>query len=212
MSETAGGQRTWARTSRARSFIRYDQLLTMLTFDMFNCSYKRVKGRSHTVEKRKASHPQKPHATSQPSRFSHTPRLSTDAAHVQLYIMMLSSRDDTLAMSLTWRCLSSTGARHDHTVGMSYQDVVGPRAGVRRPAAAGVSVMHAWYSCGACMVQLRCLCAWVALAGSMLKHNDWVCRECDFVQDATLWCCPFSRFVYHSYGHRRGGMVVTEEC
>ena len=44
-------------------------------------SYKRVKGRSHTVEKRKAIHPQKPHATSQPSRFSHTPRLSTDAAH-----------------------------------------------------------------------------------------------------------------------------------
>ena len=27
------------------------------------CSYKRVKGRSHTVEKRKAIHPQKPHAT-----------------------------------------------------------------------------------------------------------------------------------------------------
>ena len=46
-----------------------------------NCSYKRVTGRSHTVEKRKASHPQKPHATSQPSRLSHTPRLSTDAAH-----------------------------------------------------------------------------------------------------------------------------------
>ena len=44
-------------------------------------SYKRVKGRSHTVEKRKAIHPQKPHATSQPSRFSHTPRLSTDSAH-----------------------------------------------------------------------------------------------------------------------------------
>ena len=43
--------------------------------------YKRVKGRSHTVEKRKAIHPQKPHATSQPSRFSHTPRLSTDPAH-----------------------------------------------------------------------------------------------------------------------------------
>ena len=29
-------------------------------------SYKRVKGRSQTVEKRKASQPQKPHATSQP--------------------------------------------------------------------------------------------------------------------------------------------------
>ena len=43
------------------------------TGDMYTCSYKRVKGRSHTVEKRKASHPQKPHATSQPSRFSHTP-------------------------------------------------------------------------------------------------------------------------------------------
>ena len=27
------------------------------------CSYKRVKGRSHTVEKGKAIHPQKPHAT-----------------------------------------------------------------------------------------------------------------------------------------------------
>ena len=35
------------------------------------------------MEKRKASHPPKPHATSQPSRFSHTPRLSTDAAHNQ---------------------------------------------------------------------------------------------------------------------------------
>ena len=33
------------------------------------------------MEKRKASQPQKPHATSQPSRFSHTPTLSTDAAH-----------------------------------------------------------------------------------------------------------------------------------
>ena len=32
-------------------------------------SYKRVKGRSHTVEKRKAIHPQRPHATSQPSRL-----------------------------------------------------------------------------------------------------------------------------------------------
>ena len=48
--------------------------------DWVDCrdSYKRVKGRSHTVEKRKASQPQKPHATSQPSRFSHTPTLSTD--------------------------------------------------------------------------------------------------------------------------------------
>ena len=44
-------------------------------------SSKRVKGRSRTVEKRKAIHPQKPHATSQPSRIPHTPRLSTDAAH-----------------------------------------------------------------------------------------------------------------------------------
>ena len=31
-----------------------------------------MKGRSHTVEKRKSSHPHKLHATSQPSRFSHT--------------------------------------------------------------------------------------------------------------------------------------------
>ena len=38
--------------------------------------YKRVKGRSHTVEKRISMHPHKPHATSQPSRFSHTRRLS----------------------------------------------------------------------------------------------------------------------------------------
>ena len=46
-------------------------------------SYKRVKGRSHTAEKRISMHPHKPHATSQPSRFSHTPRLSTDSAHNQ---------------------------------------------------------------------------------------------------------------------------------
>ena len=46
-------------------------------------SYKRVKGRSHTVEKRKSIHPHKPHSTSQPSKFSHTPRLSTDSAHKQ---------------------------------------------------------------------------------------------------------------------------------
>ena len=36
-------------------------------------NYKILKGRSHTVEKRNATHPQKPYATSQPSRFSHTP-------------------------------------------------------------------------------------------------------------------------------------------
>ena len=47
------------------------------------CSYKRVKGRSHTVEKRISMLPHKPHATSQPSRFSHMPRLSTDSAHNQ---------------------------------------------------------------------------------------------------------------------------------
>ena len=44
-------------------------------------SYKRVKGRSHTVEKRISMLPHKPHATIQPSRFSHTPRISTDSAH-----------------------------------------------------------------------------------------------------------------------------------
>ena len=42
-------------------------------------SYKRVKGRSHTVEKRISMLPHKPHVTSQPSRFSHTPRLGTDS-------------------------------------------------------------------------------------------------------------------------------------
>ena len=36
-------------------------VVTPLQF-VLRCSYKRVKGRSHTVEKRKASHPQKPHA------------------------------------------------------------------------------------------------------------------------------------------------------
>ena len=55
-------------------------------------SYKRVKGRSHTVEKRKASHPQKPHATSQPWRGSVDPdvellsnqRISFDNAAVDI--------------------------------------------------------------------------------------------------------------------------------
>ena len=36
--------------------------------------YKRVKGRSHTVEKRLNMHPHKPQATSQLSRLSHTYR------------------------------------------------------------------------------------------------------------------------------------------
>ena len=40
-------------------------------------SYKRVKGRNHTVEKQLSMHPHKPHATSQPSRLSHTHSLST---------------------------------------------------------------------------------------------------------------------------------------
>ena len=35
------------------------------------------------MEKRISMLPHKPHATSQPSRFSHTPRLSTDSAHNQ---------------------------------------------------------------------------------------------------------------------------------
>ena len=42
-----------------------------------------MKGSSHIVEKRISKLPHKPHATSQPSRFSHTPRLSTDSAHNQ---------------------------------------------------------------------------------------------------------------------------------
>ena len=46
-------------------------------------SYKRVNGRSHTVEKRLSMHPHKPHATSQPSRFSHTHRPSTHLPHNQ---------------------------------------------------------------------------------------------------------------------------------
>ena len=40
-----------------------------------------MKGRSHTAEKRISMHPHKPHATRQPSRFSHTHRLSTDSPH-----------------------------------------------------------------------------------------------------------------------------------
>ena len=43
-------------------------------------SYKRVKGRSHTVEERISMHPHKPHATSQPSRFSHTHSLTAQLA------------------------------------------------------------------------------------------------------------------------------------
>ena len=46
-------------------------------------SYKRVKGRSHTVEKRLNMHPHKPHATSQPSRLSHTYRPRTHSPHNQ---------------------------------------------------------------------------------------------------------------------------------
>ena len=44
--------------------------LSRSCMDIVNSSYKRVKGRSHTAEKRISMHPHKPHATSQPSRFS----------------------------------------------------------------------------------------------------------------------------------------------
>ena len=61
-------------------------------------SYKIVKGRSHTVEKRLNMHPHKPHATSQPSRLSHTyrprthslPRLNLET--VGLTVMHASSK------------------------------------------------------------------------------------------------------------------------
>ena len=57
------------------------------------CSYTGVKGRSHTAEKRISMHPHKPHATSQPSRFSHTPRLGTDSAHdVQVVVAFRGSQ------------------------------------------------------------------------------------------------------------------------
>ena len=36
----------------------------------WQCSYKRVKGRGHTAEKRISMHPHRPHATSQPLRPS----------------------------------------------------------------------------------------------------------------------------------------------
>ena len=40
-----------------------------------------TKGRCHTVEKRLNMHPRKPHATSQPSRLSHTFRPGTHSPH-----------------------------------------------------------------------------------------------------------------------------------
>ena len=60
------------------------------------CSYKRVKGRSHTVEKRKASHPQKPHATSQPPVFVMlTPdhRASTSVLHGEISKRLATPRN-----------------------------------------------------------------------------------------------------------------------
>ena len=56
-----------------------DGLLVACFYDcVLDCSYKRVKGRFHTVERRISTNPHKPHATSQPSWFgSHT---RTDSA------------------------------------------------------------------------------------------------------------------------------------
>ena len=48
----------------------------MRTFTSILRSYKRLKGRSYTLEKQISTHPHKPHATSQPSH-----RLSTDSPH-----------------------------------------------------------------------------------------------------------------------------------
>ena len=55
----------------------------ILNYDYYTSSYSRVKGRTHTVDKRLNMHPHKPHATSQPSRFSHTPRPRTHSPRNQ---------------------------------------------------------------------------------------------------------------------------------
>ena len=62
--------------------------------------YKRVKGRSHTVEIRNAIHPQKPHAISQPSRFSHTPRLRTNAAHMHMIVVASATSEGCNVLSV----------------------------------------------------------------------------------------------------------------
>ena len=89
------------------------------SFHSFVSSYKRVKGRSHTVEKRKASHPQKLHATSQPSRFSHTPSFVSTLAWVA---KMTQMRHDNLANALrlvvsACRCQSAAEPRYRALVG-----------------------------------------------------------------------------------------------
>ena len=65
-----------------------------------------VKGKSHTVEERISMHPHKPHATSQPSRFSHTHRLSTTS------YKKVKGRSHTVEkrLSTTGTCATATKA------------------------------------------------------------------------------------------------------
>ena len=55
------------------------------------------------MEKRVSMLPHKPHATSQPSRFSHTPRISTDSAFIAEHFQ---------------HCCDSTCAQMDRLVGL----------------------------------------------------------------------------------------------
>ena len=68
------------------------------------------------MEKRKASHPQKPHATSQPSRFSHTP-----VRHYYVCSRTASSRTVSCACTSheTSQAVHAAFARNEATAGES---------------------------------------------------------------------------------------------
>ena len=110
-------KRTWTKQRRGQI---HPQTLTKSPVDKKRVSsykrvsrYKRVKGRSQTVEKRISMHLHKPHATSQPSRFSHTQtqhRLSGYASCVH------TTSIATNIAPYIYTCLSMTSARHQQRV------------------------------------------------------------------------------------------------
>ena len=90
------------------------------------------------VETRISMHPHKPHATSQPSRFSHTPRLSTDAdAGFPSQCSLRHSTDpdsgvqDTSKLSEWIQCATgySTGSRHTATADLRRRCAPAPSRG-----------------------------------------------------------------------------------
>ena len=72
--------------------VRGDRLQLVVAGAVRQCSYKRVIGRSHTVEKRISTHPHKPHATSQSVSVHAWPQVCSRRGFADRFFLLLLIR------------------------------------------------------------------------------------------------------------------------